>query len=56
MGTGDSGIYYSSHGSRLVGFRALIHSFDGKFIKYFKEISKEEWIDWFKEYLKENYS
>ena len=31
MGTGDSGIYYSSHGSRLVGFRALIHSFDGKF-------------------------
>ena len=29
---------------------------DGKFIKYFKEISKEEWIDWSKEYLKENYS
>jgi len=31
MGTGDSGRYYTSHGSRRVHHGALIHSFDGKF-------------------------
>ena len=29
MGTGDSGIYYTSHGSNRVHHGALIHSFDG---------------------------
>lgn len=31
MGTGDSGLYYTSHGSRRVHHGALIHSFDGRF-------------------------
>lgn len=31
MGTGESGRYYTSHGSRRVHHGALIHSFDGKF-------------------------
>lgn len=31
MGTGDSGIYYTSHGSRWVHHGALIHSFDGRY-------------------------
>jgi len=33
MGTGISGIYYTSHGSRVVHHGALIHSFDGDFTK-----------------------
>ena len=31
MGTGVSGTYYTSHGSKLVHHGALIHSFDGAF-------------------------
>ena len=31
MGTGESGTYYTSHGSKRVHHGALIHSFDGKF-------------------------
>lgn len=31
MGTGVSGRYYTSHGSRTVHHGALIHSFDGKY-------------------------
>lgn len=31
MGSGVSGIYYTSKGSRKVHHQALIHSFDGKF-------------------------
>lgn len=31
MGTGDSGTYYTSHGSKRVHHGALIHSFDGRF-------------------------
>ena len=31
MGTGESGRYYTSHGSSRVHHRALIHSFDGEF-------------------------
>lgn len=33
MGTGISGRYYTSHGSKKIHHQALIHSFDGKFIK-----------------------
>jgi len=33
MGTGESGRYYTSHGSRRVRHGALIHSFDGTFSK-----------------------
>ena len=31
MGTGDSGRYYTSHGSKRVHHGALIHSFDGRY-------------------------
>lgn len=31
MGTGESGIYYTSHGSNRVHHKALIHSFDGEY-------------------------
>lgn len=31
MGTGDSGRYYTSHGSNRVHHNALIHSFDGRY-------------------------
>lgn len=31
MGTGESGRYYTSHGSTSVHHQALIHSFDGKY-------------------------
>ena len=31
IGTGVSGTYYTSHGSKLVHHGALIHSFDGAF-------------------------
>lgn len=31
MGTGESGRYYTSHGSRIVHHQALIHSFDGEY-------------------------
>lgn len=31
MGTGDSGRYYTSNGSKYVHHGALIHSFDGKY-------------------------
>ncbi len=31
MGTGDSGRYYTSHGSKTVHHGALIHSFDGRY-------------------------
>ena len=31
MGTGESGRYYTSHGSRFVHHNALIHSFDGSY-------------------------
>lgn len=31
MGTWDSGLYYTSHGSKTVHHGALIHSFDGRF-------------------------
>lgn len=31
MGTGESGRYYTSHGSKRVHHGALIHSFDGNF-------------------------
>ncbi len=33
MGTGESGRYYTSHGSKRVHHRALIHSFDGRFTR-----------------------
>jgi hypothetical protein len=33
MGTGESGRYYTSHGSRRVHHGALIHSFDGRFTR-----------------------
>lgn len=33
MGTGDSGRYYTSHGSKRVHHGALIHSFDGRFTR-----------------------
>ncbi len=33
MGTGDSGRYYTSHGSRRVHHGALIHSFDGRYTR-----------------------
>lgn len=33
MGTGDSGRYYTSHGSKWIHHGALIHSFDGKYSK-----------------------
>lgn len=33
MGSGESGIYYTSHGSRRVHHSALIHSFDGRFTR-----------------------
>lgn len=32
MGTGESGNYYTSHGSKFVHHEALIHSIDGIFI------------------------
>ena len=33
MGTGESGRYYTSHGSKRVHHGALIHSFDGRFTR-----------------------
>lgn len=33
MGAGDSGRYYTSHGSRRVHHKALIHSFDGRYTR-----------------------
>ena len=33
MGTGESGRYYTSHGSKRVHHGALIHSFDGQFTR-----------------------
>ncbi len=33
MGSGESGRYYTSHGSKRVHHSALIHSFDGRFTR-----------------------
>ena len=33
MGSGESGRYYTSHGSNRVHHGALIHSFDGRFTR-----------------------
>lgn len=58
MGSGRSGIYYGTHGSRIIHHKALIHSLEGEYTTPSKKgtpirlksggMVRKQWILWTK--------